>query len=124
MIFTPIGEVVCQSWLDLAARYPQVHADAWVVMPNHFHAIIGLLPASKRTPAKSLGQLLAAFKATATRLARPLRASSDSLWQRNYYEHIIRSAQELDVYREYIRDNPRRWLEKKMGFYDAHQLFN
>lgn len=113
--YSPLGEQVCQELSTFAARYPLVHLDAWVLMPNHLHAIIGLLPASDSRLARPLGQLVAAFKATTTSRTRPWRSLPGSLWQRNYHEHIIRNAHELSVYREYVRNNPRRWLEKKSG---------
>lgn len=116
--YTQLGAVACQCWLDMAARYPLIHADAWVVMPNHAHLLVGLLPATHQVPARTIGQLVAAFKATTTRLARPLRASTDSLWQRGFHEHVIRNASELEAYRSYIQHNPRRWLEKKTALPD------
>lgn len=109
---TPIGDAVCQAWHELSCRYPQVHADAWVLMPNHVHFVLGLLPAEQPKP---LGQLVGAFKATATRLARPCLPTGAVLWQRNYYEHVIRHARALANIRQYIRDNPRRWVERLHG---------
>ena len=106
---TPLGEIVGRSWHELAARYPAVHTDCWVLMPNHLHLLIGLLPTSLPKP---LGQLVGAFKATCTRQAQAWRGAG-SVWQRSYHEHVIRTAQELEIYRDYVRNNPRRWVEKQ-----------
>lgn len=106
---TPLGEIVGRSWHELAAQYPAIHTDCWVLMPNHLHLLIGLLPTSSPKP---LGQLVGAFKATCTRQAQAWRGAG-SVWQRSYHEHVIRTAQELEIYRDYVRNNPRRWVEKQ-----------
>lgn len=110
---TPLGEVVRQGWHNLTTRYAQVHADCWVLMPDHVHLVLGLLPATPAMSAKPLGQLVGAFKATCTRLGRPHWEATTSLWQRNYHEHIIRTATDLENHRQYVRDNPRRWVERR-----------
>ena len=115
LVPTPLGEVVGQCWHELAARYDHLHADCWVLMPNHVHLILGLLPAAALAPAKSLGQLVGAFKATCTRRGRLWHPATASLWQRNYYEHIIRTPLDLDNHRQYVRHNPRRWVEKSQA---------
>ena len=115
LVPTPLGEVVRQGWHELTTRYDHLHADCWVLMPNHVHLILGLLPTNSQVAAKSLGQLVGAFKATCTRLGRPLRPAAASLWQRNYHEHIIRTALDLENHRQYVRNNPRRWVEKSVA---------
>jgi len=108
---TPLGVVVGQCWHEVAARYAQLHADCWVLMPDHVHLLLGLLPATPRVPAKSLGQLVGAFKAACTRLGRPW-LGGQNLWQRNYHEHVVRTALDLENHRQYVRENPRRWVAK------------
>lgn len=67
-------------------------------------------PTTSPTPAKgSLGAILRAYKSAVTRRANLLAGTSLPVWQRNYYEHIIRSQPELDAIRAYIRGNPDRW---------------
>ncbi len=108
---TPLGTIVSFCWHEFAAHYAAVHADCWVLMPNHVHLLIGLLPTESP---KSLGQLIGAFKATCTRRAQVWRGAG-SIWQRGYHEHVVRTAHELEIYRDYIRNNPRRWVEKWGG---------
>jgi REP element-mobilizing transposase RayT len=117
MRLNPIGRIVDQTWRWLAARYAHVHLDQWVVMPNHLHGIIILTPcrggsrtAPTTTKRKPLGRLIGAFKTvSAKRINRTRGTPSTRLWQRNYYEHIIRNDDELDQIRQYIVDNPSRW---------------
>lgn len=109
------GNVVRACWLETPRHFPNVQLDAFVVMPNHFHAIViihdfvgaGLpRPYKKRT----LGQMVAYFKYQSTKRINRLRDSSGiRIWQRNYYERVIRNEAELNRVREYIRTNPLNW---------------
>jgi len=109
--FSLAGEDVAACWLQLGQNYPHVHLDVWQLMPDHVHFILGLLPTSASKP-KPLGQLVGAFKASVTRRVRVTRPDLGTLWQRSYYDRIIRNAKELEETRAYISNNPRRWLER------------
>ena len=115
-----VGEVVESAWQDLPHHTPGLSLDAWIVMPNHLHDIVVLpgeplseslvkwLPRGPKPG--SLGAVLGGFKSA---VSRRVSASDLSpvrpLWQRNYYERIIRSDRELDATRKYIETNPARW---------------
>ena len=118
---TPVGHIVRQSWHDLPTRFPHVIQDIFVIMPNHIHAIlfvgVGLAPpavntstASAAAPRVSLSGIIGAFKSISTintnRLSQRL---GDLLWQRSYYEHIIRDAEDMKKVQRYILENPMRW---------------
>ena len=108
MLLNALGEYVDRAWVWLGTRYPYVELDEYVVMPNHLHGIIFITDCGKQR--KSLGQLIGAFK---TRTARQnnliLGASGQMLWQRNFFERIIRNDRELQRARQYIANNPLRW---------------
>ncbi len=60
----------------------------------------------------TVGEIVRAFKARCTHAVNRIRSTPEvPLWQRNYYEHIIRDESELNAIREYIRSNPSRWRE-------------
>jgi putative transposase len=116
------GTVVTNCWQWLPSQYRHVDLDEWVVMPNHFHGIIILSDdgdvcrgGSRTAPTeavrrKPLGGLIGAFKTVSTKEINELRGSRGSpLWQRNYYEHVIRNENELNKIREYILSNPLQW---------------
>jgi REP element-mobilizing transposase RayT len=64
----------------------------------------------QRPPSKSLGTIINGYKAAVTRQIRSTHGTdAASVWQRNYYEHVIRNDQDLDRIRQYIRDNPAKW---------------
>ncbi len=64
--------------------------------------------------APTLGDVVRAFKSISAILVnRELSRTGQPLWQRNYYEHVIRTDAELNRIRQYIRDNPMGWLEDR-----------
>ena len=69
------------------------------------------LPWIARGPTpKSLGSLVGGFKSASTKRINLLRnAPASPVWQRNYYEHVVRGDEDLDRIRQYILDNPLRW---------------
>ncbi len=79
-------------------------------MPDHMHAIIILDPADGKS--RLLGTIIGSYKSTVARLINGLRHTQGApVWQRNYYERIIRNETEFINIRNYIEDNPRRWGE-------------
>jgi len=119
----PCGRIVQATWNGLPRHYPAIVLDEFVVMPNHIHGIItlmdvpqnvgaGLKPAPTDTTAKRHGlpEIIRALKTFSARRANALRGTSGTpLWQRNYYEHIIRNEESLNRIREYIVNNPIQW---------------
>jgi REP element-mobilizing transposase RayT len=107
------GEMVAACWRWLEKRHHQVKLDEWIVMPNHLHGIIVVTEArggSRTAPTKPLGRLIGAFKTVSTsRVNAEREAPHAELWQRDFYERIIRHDRELEMIREYIRTNPLRW---------------
>ena len=116
---TTEGHLVAKAWKWLETRYPYVSLDEYVVMPNHLHGIIVIGAGSDwgdsriaptQTGRKPLGRLVGAFKTVSTkRINLAFGSPGRSLWQRNYYERIIRDESELSQAREYISENPLRW---------------
>jgi len=121
VLLDSLGRVVADSWMWLARQYSYVEPDEWVVMPNHLHGIIVInsndAGGSRTAPTrllserrKPLGRLVGAFKTVSTKQVNQIRAAPGMLlWQRNYYEHVIRDEDELNRVRLYIQNNPVRW---------------
>ena len=116
---TELGHIVEECWHDLPSHYAHLRLDAFVIMPNHVHAIIilkgypdvgaGLRPAPTAKRA-GLPEIVRAFKAfSARRINELLDSAGTPFWQRNYYDHVIRNERELNAIRQYIADNPARW---------------
>jgi REP element-mobilizing transposase RayT len=117
------GRFVHAAWCDLPNHFTGVSLDAFVVMPNHVHGIIelhddtsnraGLKPAPTKSRPR-LFQLVRAFKTFSARYVNKLRGTQGAaVWQRNYYEHVVRVEKELDRIREYIVNNPAQWEQDR-----------
>ena len=131
----PVRDMIMQWWRALPEKFGNVRIDQFVIMPNHIHGIIEIAPdptvgASPRvrpdttsdlapetdaTPRPTLGRIIQWFKTMTTNAY--IRGVKDDgwepfprrVWQRNYYERIIRNERELNAIRQYILDNPNQW---------------
>lgn len=101
-----IGSIIETCWLALPSWFSNVGLDEFVVMPNHLHGIVEI-----KLEGHSLQAIVGSFKSASTRLCRQgghLHASVD-LWQRGYFDHVVRSEKSLLALRQYILDNPVKW---------------
>jgi len=128
------GRLAETEWLRTPTLRPQVELDEFEAMPNHLHIIVvivetpapgldGRMPSGRmesggrmqyaptwRSPAQTVGAIVRGYKAAVTKQINDLRRTRDTpVWQRNYYEHVIRNEGELNRARQYILDNPARW---------------
>src|SRR5688572_18136957 len=106
------GRLVETCWGEIPKHYPHVVGDAFVIMPNHVHGILMFEDerAGHAPPLHPLGTVLGSFKAAVTRaINRVTGVPRASVWQRNYFEHVVRDDESMGNIREYIRTNPERW---------------
>ncbi len=111
------GTIARSCWEELPKHYRDIELDEFVVMPNHIHGIIlnynddvGATHASPLLKRPRLGDMVGSFKSAVTKRINEIRATPGAtIWQRNYYEHIIRNERGLNRIREYIHGNPLRW---------------
>lgn len=130
MWLSNMGEIVKDEWLRTAKIRSNVELDTFVVMPNHFHGIIVLHPDGRGTlqhastndecvptvekfskpTSNTIPTIVRLFKSATTRCINVMcNIPGVKLWQRNYYEHIIRNDESLNRIREYIVNNPLQW---------------
>ncbi len=120
MILNASGKMINEVLINLPKFYPTIILDAYIIMPNHIHAIVNISAdigtAQRPSPTKpSLSDILKNFKTYTTRKyidgvhQQGWLPFEDRLWQRSFYEHIIRNETSLDKIREYIFDNPLKW---------------
>jgi len=121
MLVNRIGQIVEGCWNELPDHYPNVQLDEFAVMPNHVHGIIILLDhtvgATSRRPEIGagrlrpyLGNVVAYFKYQSTKRINEFHNTPGAtVWQRGYFDHIIRDERSLTRIREYIASNPQRW---------------
>lgn len=99
--------VVGDVWRSLPDHHPVI-LDAFQIMPNHIHFIIQIIQIQGRSrPTPTLGWIIGIFKSECAKQIHKL--SNVIVWQRNYYERIIRNEKELNNTRRYIIENPANW---------------
>jgi len=121
------GGMVQRRWEDLPCKYSSIKLDRFVVMPNHVHGIIIIVGAGSPRPLipptdleggetpplqnqPSLSQIIGYFKYQSAKKLNASRATPGAkIWQRSFYEHVIRDDESLNRIREYIATNPSRW---------------
>jgi REP element-mobilizing transposase RayT len=138
MILNKFGEIVYNEWLKTAELRKNIQLHEFVVMPNHFHAILEIMykiesshnvgaycntplqqhdntPLQQtgtpfRSPSQTIGAIVRGFKTTTTIQINKIRnMPHEKFWQRNYYETIIRKQEDYAKISKYIANNPLNW---------------
>ena len=113
MQLTHLGAIAQDCWLAIPQHTPTVELDQYVVMPNHMHGVLKLLPIpmQEKQLGVALSTIINLYKSTVTRLNNNTSGKTGLvLWQRGYYEHVVRGEEDLYRIREYIATNPLRWM--------------
>lgn len=118
-----LGEIAVEFWEQIPAHFPTVQLDEFIVMPDHVHGILVWTEAAAAEaspvmtsgasappsgPRKnSLGAVVGSFKSAVSKRINGIYGQAGIfIWQRNYYEHVVRSSDELTRIRVYIGNNP------------------
>ncbi|NLB69126.1 MAG: hypothetical protein GX804_05520 [Lentisphaerae bacterium] len=123
-----LGKMVEQHWSDFFKFHPEFEQDEFVVMPNHFHAIIRAVGGSGKS--SDLSGAMRIFKSLAANEYLKLKKSGrcpdigSKLWLSSYYDNLITSERELLQIRRYIRENPARWDRDRFGPVTTHHIGN
>ena len=121
------GLIVAKQWAGLPSHYANTSLDEFVIMPNHVHGIIHLTEGSSSSvgagfqpadaahaskPQHGLPEIIRGFKTYSSLEVNRLRGTpGNPVWQRNYYEHVVRTEDDLDAIRKYIAENPLKWAD-------------
>jgi len=124
ILLSRYGEVVNFNWFNLTRVYPHIELDSFVIMPNHIHGIIIIKNQNKR---HGLSEIVRGFKTFSARRINQLRSvSAIPLWQRGYYEHIIRNETTFSKIQEYIINNSSKWemdeMHPSQKFYNSKRI--
>ena len=122
---TGLGQVAHECWVAIPQHFPQVALHEFVVMPNHIHGLIAIMPSplvgaqhgcalprgatSNGVTPGSLGAIVRSFKAIVARRAHKELSWSGPIWQRNYFERVLRDGQEFANASRYVAENPKKW---------------
>lgn len=121
---SPIGEIVDSFWKKIPEFSSNCSLDQFLVMPNHLHGILmidnplcykafddnyqpGIKP-------RSISSIIGSYKSSVTKFCNENYKNHDfypskTIWQQNFYEHVIRNERDLLALQEYIANNPLRW---------------
>ena len=132
------GKILDKHWNNIPNQFENVILDEYIIMPNHIHGIIIIdkdrahdKDRAQASSAPTIGKIMRSFKSkSAMEYLKHIQNNdfnlSRKIWQRNYYEHIIRDDNELEKIREYIVNNPYKWDEDKDNpeniKFDNHQI--
>lgn len=137
MITNSNGDIVARNWFDVVNHYGNIVLDECVVMPNHFHGIIMIrghdgndadggggvgtihelsLQLSQQRRNMLLSKIMGRFKMVSSKQIIILQNTSGmAVWQRNYWEHVVRNEAELSRIRNYVKNNPIMWEQDKLN---------
>jgi len=134
-VLSPFGEIAESEWRRTREIRRNVEVDEFIVMPNHIHDILFIDESAGATrcvaPARigsafthddggrphgpvigSIGLIIGQYKSIVTKRINQLRNSRNApVWQRNYYEHVVRDEKDLNDIRDYIRNNAFKWSD-------------
>jgi putative transposase len=127
-VLSPIGQIISACWIEIPQHFPHAKIETYVVMPNHLHGIVTIHSkrvdanpqAKTATAIESIGKptpgsiptIIRSFKAAASKRARESEyAKVESIWQRGYYEHVLRNTKEYVEITNYILQNSARWAD-------------
>ncbi len=134
MRLNPFGVIVRECWLAIPQHFPPVELDEFELMPNHFHGILFIDGEAPPMPEEedrlrqfgqpqpgSLGTMVGSFKSTVSREIGRRRGCKTKVWQRGFYDHIIRNDRDLTHQRQYIRDNIAKWADDEYNSRDGDE---
>jgi REP element-mobilizing transposase RayT len=120
MRLNDFGKIADECWREIPNHFPNVELGAYVVMPNHMHGIIIIHDARgtiyrapsqeqfQKPVAGSIPTIVRTYKAAVTRRIG-CEHNITGIWQRNYYEHVIRNEIDFQNKTDYIEANPLLW---------------
>ncbi|MGK7922584.1 MAG: transposase [Trichodesmium sp.] len=115
IILNTYGEIVYSNWFYLTTVYPYINLDAFMIMPNHIHGIIEITDNNQHHKKHGLSEIIRSLKTFSARKINRFRQTKGfPVWQRGYYEHIIRNETSLNNIREYIFNNPTNWCDDEI----------
>ena len=110
---TNLGQIVQQSIEDISKHYPMISVDHYVIMPNHVHLLLQINtdPDGRSMIAPTISTVVRLMKGAVSRQA------GFAVWQKGFYDHVIRNENDYKDIWNYIAGNPSKWAEDKLYTY-------
>ncbi len=125
LVLHPGGDIAESMIQRIADKYPYVSVDHYVIMPDHIHILLRIASSQNRldlgdadgtgNPSPTIGNIVGWYKYQTSKQINLMNGTiGEIVFQRSYYDHVIRNQQDYDDTWTYIENNPRKWvLEKK-----------
>ena len=114
---TKTGQIVDDYIKNINMKYFCVTVSEYVVMPNHVHLLLFIDNNGTGNPSPTVGNIIGWFKYNTTKsVNEEYKSAGNKLWQRSYYDHIIRDEKDYIEKRNYILANPYKWVEDEYYF--------
>ena len=112
----PTGKIAEEYIRKIPEKYPTVSVDRYVIMPDHIHMLLRMNHGTGN-PSPTLGNIMGWYKYQVTKeVNSQAHITGEKLFQRSYYDHVIRNQQDYNEVWEYIENNPRKWVIQKRGY--------
>ena len=105
---TNYGQIVENALLSIPNYYEGASIDEYVIMPNHIHFILTIRNNGRMISSPTMSTIVGQFKRASSKTA------GFSLWQRSFYDHVIRNRQDYEETRKYIFENPQNWEKDEL----------
>lgn len=116
LVLRHVGKTAEEYIIRIPEKYPSVSVEKYVIMPDHVHMLLGIGQGTG-DPSPTLGNIIGWYKYQVTKEAnRILGTEGKKLFQRSYYDHVIRNQADYNEAWEYIENNPRKWVIQKRGY--------
>ena len=107
---SPYGKIV-DFWIrELPKKYPEISVDCYVIMPNHIHLLLSIFRDDGRgDPSPTVDAAMGWLKYQATKEINKLHSTGEKIFQRSFYDHIVRNYDDYCEIQKYILENPIQW---------------
>ncbi|MCQ2471591.1 MAG: transposase [Clostridia bacterium] len=102
-VLLPFGLISEKYIKEIGNYYDNVRFDNYVIMPNHIHALISISGGSSGTPTSTVSQIVSTFKRFCN------KDFGENIWQRSFFDHVIRNDEDYLRHMQYINENPKKW---------------
>ena len=103
-----IGELVEEQMSDLEERYKNILIDEYVIMPDHIHMILLIKNTGGASTSPTMNDVIRTYKSLTSRICKQ-RFGIEKLFQRSFYDHVIRNQKDYETRKKYILENPIKW---------------
>ena len=112
-----VGKIAEEIIAQIPRKYPSVMVDKYVIMPDHIHIIFRFAWEGTGNPSPTLGNVVGWYKYQVTKQVNlQMQMPGSKIFQRSYYDHVIRNQRDYDEIWQYIENNPKKWIIQKRGY--------